>query len=173
MYVYIYTQVIFMDAASSFEYCMMWICVFENIFLCLCPHREMDRLGIITPSHQDLLIASVQQEVLSQMRHMQHTMVPVWAGEGSRPLLRRISFTSSMHFRETFNQWKYKEWLILIQENGKNCTFVNFHSVEFCENRDLDVETRMALSYCELRASSSYPVLFLIILLSVLWRLKC
>ncbi|XP_077955167.1 ephrin type-A receptor 4-A-like [Gasterosteus aculeatus] len=40
-------------------------------------HQEMDRLGIITPSHQDLLIASVQQEVLSQMRHMQHTMVPV------------------------------------------------------------------------------------------------
>nr|XP_019966131.1 PREDICTED: ephrin type-A receptor 4-A-like isoform X1 [Paralichthys olivaceus] len=40
-------------------------------------HQEMDRLGIITPSHQDRLIASVQQEMLSQMQHMQHTMVPV------------------------------------------------------------------------------------------------
>uniref|UniRef100_A0A4W6EQQ1 receptor protein-tyrosine kinase n=2 Tax=Lates TaxID=8186 RepID=A0A4W6EQQ1_LATCA len=40
-------------------------------------HQEMDRLGIITPSHQDILIASVQQEMLSQMQHMQHTMVPV------------------------------------------------------------------------------------------------
>uniref|UniRef100_A0A3P8TU52 receptor protein-tyrosine kinase n=1 Tax=Amphiprion percula TaxID=161767 RepID=A0A3P8TU52_AMPPE len=37
----------------------------------------MDRLGIITPSHQNILIASVQQEVLSQMQHMQHSMVPV------------------------------------------------------------------------------------------------
>uniref|UniRef100_A0A3B5LSG7 receptor protein-tyrosine kinase n=1 Tax=Xiphophorus couchianus TaxID=32473 RepID=A0A3B5LSG7_9TELE len=37
----------------------------------------MDRLGIITPSHQDILIASVQQEMLSQMQHMQHSMVPV------------------------------------------------------------------------------------------------
>uniref|UniRef100_A0A3P8TKR1 receptor protein-tyrosine kinase n=1 Tax=Amphiprion percula TaxID=161767 RepID=A0A3P8TKR1_AMPPE len=40
-------------------------------------HQEMDRLGIITPSHQNILIASVQQEVLSQMQHMQHSMVPV------------------------------------------------------------------------------------------------
>nr|XP_046265267.1 ephrin type-A receptor 4-like isoform X3 [Scatophagus argus] len=40
-------------------------------------HQEMDRLGVITPSHQDILMASVQQEVLSQMQHMQHTMVPV------------------------------------------------------------------------------------------------
>uniref|UniRef100_A0A3Q0SEK8 receptor protein-tyrosine kinase n=1 Tax=Amphilophus citrinellus TaxID=61819 RepID=A0A3Q0SEK8_AMPCI len=40
-------------------------------------HQEMDRLGIITPSHQDMLIASVQQEIFSQMQHMQHTMVPV------------------------------------------------------------------------------------------------
>ncbi|XP_040910746.1 ephrin type-A receptor 4-A-like isoform X2 [Toxotes jaculatrix] len=40
-------------------------------------HQEMDRLGIITASHQDILIASVQQEMLSQMQHMQHTMVPV------------------------------------------------------------------------------------------------
>uniref|UniRef100_A0A8D3CF46 receptor protein-tyrosine kinase n=1 Tax=Scophthalmus maximus TaxID=52904 RepID=A0A8D3CF46_SCOMX len=40
-------------------------------------HQEMDRLGIITPPHQDRLIASVQQEMLSQMQHMQHTMVPV------------------------------------------------------------------------------------------------
>uniref|UniRef100_A0A671YWV8 receptor protein-tyrosine kinase n=1 Tax=Sparus aurata TaxID=8175 RepID=A0A671YWV8_SPAAU len=40
-------------------------------------HQEMDRLGIITPSHQDILIASAQQEMLSQMQHMQHTMVPV------------------------------------------------------------------------------------------------
>ncbi|XP_034410978.1 LOW QUALITY PROTEIN: ephrin type-A receptor 4-A-like [Cyclopterus lumpus] len=40
-------------------------------------HQEMDRLGIITPSHQDIVIASVQQEMLSQMQHMQHTMVPV------------------------------------------------------------------------------------------------
>ncbi|KAF1383998.1 hypothetical protein PFLUV_G00137670 [Perca fluviatilis] len=40
-------------------------------------HQEMDRLGIITSSHQDILIASVQQEMLSQMQHMQHTMVPV------------------------------------------------------------------------------------------------
>ncbi|XP_061834730.1 ephrin type-A receptor 4-B-like isoform X1 [Nerophis lumbriciformis] len=37
-------------------------------------HQEMDRLGILTPSHQDVLVASVQQEMLSQM---QHTMVPV------------------------------------------------------------------------------------------------
>uniref|UniRef100_A0A3P8TL51 receptor protein-tyrosine kinase n=1 Tax=Amphiprion percula TaxID=161767 RepID=A0A3P8TL51_AMPPE len=48
-----------------------------NIYLCLCTRREMDRLGIITPSHQNILIASVQQEVLSQMQHMQHSMVPV------------------------------------------------------------------------------------------------
>ncbi|XP_010784228.1 ephrin type-A receptor 4-A isoform X1 [Notothenia coriiceps] len=40
-------------------------------------HQEMDRLGIITPSHQDIIIASVQQDMLSQMQHMQHTMVPV------------------------------------------------------------------------------------------------
>uniref|UniRef100_A0A665W162 receptor protein-tyrosine kinase n=1 Tax=Echeneis naucrates TaxID=173247 RepID=A0A665W162_ECHNA len=40
-------------------------------------HQEMDRLGIITPTHQDILIASVQQEMLSQMQHIQHTMVPV------------------------------------------------------------------------------------------------
>ncbi|XP_041804792.1 ephrin type-A receptor 4-A-like isoform X2 [Chelmon rostratus] len=40
-------------------------------------HQEMDRLGIITPSHQDILISSVQQEMLSHMQHMQHTMVPV------------------------------------------------------------------------------------------------
>uniref|UniRef100_A0A3Q3LF85 receptor protein-tyrosine kinase n=1 Tax=Mastacembelus armatus TaxID=205130 RepID=A0A3Q3LF85_9TELE len=40
-------------------------------------HQEMDRLGIITPTHQDILISSVQQEMLSQMQHMQHTMVPV------------------------------------------------------------------------------------------------
>ncbi|XP_037538226.1 ephrin type-A receptor 4-A [Nematolebias whitei] len=40
-------------------------------------HQEMDRLGIIVPSHQDLLFASVQQEMLSQMQHMQHSMVPV------------------------------------------------------------------------------------------------
>uniref|UniRef100_A0A8C8A0A2 receptor protein-tyrosine kinase n=1 Tax=Oryzias sinensis TaxID=183150 RepID=A0A8C8A0A2_9TELE len=40
-------------------------------------HQEMDRLGIITPSHQDMLIASVQQELLSRMQHMQHSMVPV------------------------------------------------------------------------------------------------
>uniref|UniRef100_A0A3Q2YHW8 receptor protein-tyrosine kinase n=1 Tax=Hippocampus comes TaxID=109280 RepID=A0A3Q2YHW8_HIPCM len=40
-------------------------------------HQEMDRLGIITPSHQDILVASAQQEILSQMQHMQHTMVPV------------------------------------------------------------------------------------------------
>ncbi|XP_068196349.1 ephrin type-A receptor 4-A-like [Antennarius striatus] len=40
-------------------------------------HQEMDRLGIITPSHQDILMASLQQEMLSQMQHMQHTMVPV------------------------------------------------------------------------------------------------
>uniref|UniRef100_A0A3B4Y6P7 receptor protein-tyrosine kinase n=1 Tax=Seriola lalandi dorsalis TaxID=1841481 RepID=A0A3B4Y6P7_SERLL len=40
-------------------------------------HQEMDRLGVITPSHQDILLASVQQEMLSQMQHMQHTMVPV------------------------------------------------------------------------------------------------
>ncbi|XP_061549601.1 ephrin type-A receptor 4-like isoform X2 [Phycodurus eques] len=40
-------------------------------------HQEMDRLGILTPSHQDILVASVQQEMLSRMQHMQHTMVPV------------------------------------------------------------------------------------------------
>ncbi|KAM9789937.1 ephrin type-A receptor 4-A-like [Neosynchiropus ocellatus] len=40
-------------------------------------HQELDRLGIITPSHQDMLIASVQQEMLAQMQHIQHTMVPV------------------------------------------------------------------------------------------------
>ncbi|KAF6727636.1 Ephrin type-A receptor 4-A [Oryzias melastigma] len=40
-------------------------------------HQEMDRLGIITPSHQDILIASVQQEMLSRMQHMQLSMVPV------------------------------------------------------------------------------------------------
>uniref|UniRef100_H3CFK3 receptor protein-tyrosine kinase n=1 Tax=Tetraodon nigroviridis TaxID=99883 RepID=H3CFK3_TETNG len=40
-------------------------------------HQEMDRLGIITPSHQDIITASLQQEMLSQIQHMQHTMVPV------------------------------------------------------------------------------------------------
>ncbi|XP_028328183.1 ephrin type-A receptor 4-like isoform X1 [Gouania willdenowi] len=40
-------------------------------------HQEMDRLGIITPTHQDVLLASAQQELLTQMQHMQHTMVPV------------------------------------------------------------------------------------------------
>nr|XP_061795277.1 ephrin type-A receptor 4-A-like [Nerophis lumbriciformis] len=40
-------------------------------------HQEMDRLGILSPSHQDILVASIQQEMLSQMQHMQHTMVPV------------------------------------------------------------------------------------------------
>ncbi|XP_068604470.1 ephrin type-A receptor 4-A-like [Brachionichthys hirsutus] len=40
-------------------------------------HQEMDRLGIITPSHQDMLTASAQREMLSQMQRMQHTMVPV------------------------------------------------------------------------------------------------
>ncbi|XP_061654039.1 ephrin type-A receptor 4-like [Phyllopteryx taeniolatus] len=40
-------------------------------------HQEMDRLGILTPSHQDILVASAQQEMLSRMQHMQHTMVPV------------------------------------------------------------------------------------------------
>uniref|UniRef100_A0A3B3ZGT9 receptor protein-tyrosine kinase n=1 Tax=Periophthalmus magnuspinnatus TaxID=409849 RepID=A0A3B3ZGT9_9GOBI len=43
----------------------------------ICIHRELDRLGIITPSHQDILLARVQQEMFSQMEHMQHTMVPV------------------------------------------------------------------------------------------------
>lgn len=50
-------------------------------FFCFCTHREMDRLGIITPSHQDIITASLQQEMLSQMQHMQHTMVPVWVGK--------------------------------------------------------------------------------------------
>ncbi|XP_075877235.1 ephrin type-A receptor 4-A-like [Nelusetta ayraudi] len=40
-------------------------------------HQEMDRLGIMTPSHQDIIMASLQQEVLSQMQHLQETMVPV------------------------------------------------------------------------------------------------
>ncbi|TWW72675.1 Ephrin type-A receptor 4-A [Takifugu flavidus] len=40
-------------------------------------HHEMDRLGILTASHQDIITASLQQEMLSQMQHMQHTMVPV------------------------------------------------------------------------------------------------
>ncbi|CAL9688863.1 unnamed protein product [Knipowitschia caucasica] len=40
-------------------------------------HQELERLGIITPSHQDILLARVQQEMFSQMEHMQHTMVPV------------------------------------------------------------------------------------------------
>ncbi|XP_076001135.1 ephrin type-A receptor 4-A-like [Genypterus blacodes] len=40
-------------------------------------HQEMDRLGIITLSHQDIITASVQQEMLSHMQHMDHRMVPV------------------------------------------------------------------------------------------------
>ncbi|XP_077470769.1 ephrin type-A receptor 4-A-like [Stigmatopora argus] len=40
-------------------------------------HQEMDRLGILSPSHQDVLVAGVQREMLSQMQHMQHAMVPV------------------------------------------------------------------------------------------------
>ncbi|XP_034038719.1 ephrin type-A receptor 4-like [Thalassophryne amazonica] len=40
-------------------------------------HQEMDRLGIMTASHQDIIIARVQQEMLTQMQQMQHTMVPV------------------------------------------------------------------------------------------------
>lgn len=56
-------------------------CEFDYFFVCFCTHREMDRLGIITPSHQDIITASLQQEMLSQMQHMQHTMVPVWVGK--------------------------------------------------------------------------------------------
>ncbi|XP_077579960.1 ephrin type-A receptor 4-A-like isoform X2 [Stigmatopora nigra] len=40
-------------------------------------HQEMDRLGILSPSHQDVLVAGVQREMLSQMQHIQHAMVPV------------------------------------------------------------------------------------------------
>lgn len=44
-----------------------------------------------------------------------------------------------MHFRETFHQWKYKEWRKLQEE--KSSTFVNFHPVKFSENHDLDMAT--------------------------------
>ncbi|KAM3866286.1 ephrin type-A receptor 4-like [Diretmus argenteus] len=40
-------------------------------------HQEMDRIGIVTLSHQDIIIASVQHEMLSQMQHIQEQMVPV------------------------------------------------------------------------------------------------
>uniref|UniRef100_A0A668A307 receptor protein-tyrosine kinase n=1 Tax=Myripristis murdjan TaxID=586833 RepID=A0A668A307_9TELE len=40
-------------------------------------HQEMDRIGIITLAHQDIIIASVQHEMLSQMQHIQNRMVPV------------------------------------------------------------------------------------------------
>ncbi|KAG7252688.1 hypothetical protein CRUP_006046 [Coryphaenoides rupestris] len=40
-------------------------------------HQELDRLGIVTPSHQDLILASVQHEMLSQMQQLQDRMVPV------------------------------------------------------------------------------------------------
>ncbi|CAL8324387.1 unnamed protein product [Arctogadus glacialis] len=40
-------------------------------------HQEMDRIGIITPSHQDIILASVQHEMLSQMQQLQDRMVPV------------------------------------------------------------------------------------------------
>ncbi|XP_071778192.1 ephrin type-A receptor 4-A-like isoform X2 [Centroberyx gerrardi] len=40
-------------------------------------HQEMDRIGIITLSHQDIIIASVQHEMLAQMQHIQDRMVPV------------------------------------------------------------------------------------------------
>lgn len=60
---------------------MSLIASLTTFFVCFCTHREMDRLGIITPSHQDIITASLQQEMLSQMQHMQHTMVPVWVGK--------------------------------------------------------------------------------------------
>jgi hypothetical protein len=51
----------------------------ENILLMVgfVVYREMDRIGIITPSHQDIILASVQHEMLSQMQQLQDRMVPV------------------------------------------------------------------------------------------------
>ncbi|XP_056149266.1 ephrin type-A receptor 4-A-like [Lampris incognitus] len=40
-------------------------------------HQEMDRIGIITLSHQDIILASLQHEMLSQMQHLEDRMVPV------------------------------------------------------------------------------------------------
>lgn len=56
---------------------MRLIVSFSTFLSLFCTRREMDRLGILTASHQDIITASLQQEMLSQMQHMQHTMVPV------------------------------------------------------------------------------------------------
>ncbi|XP_062337408.1 ephrin type-A receptor 4-like [Osmerus eperlanus] len=40
-------------------------------------HQDMARAGILTASHQDLILASLQQEMLSQMQQVQDGMVPV------------------------------------------------------------------------------------------------
>lgn len=87
---------------SLWDWWWVWALFF---FFAFCTHREMDRLGIITPSHQDIITASLQQEMLSQMQHMQRTMVPVWVGKKDGNLFREeFSFTSSVHFRGTFRR---------------------------------------------------------------------
>lgn len=84
----------------------------------------MDRLGIITPSHQDIITASLQQEM---MQHMQHAMVPVWEREKDANMFREeFSFTSSVHFRGTFGQ----------NEREKSSTFANYHPVEFSKKKE-------------------------------------
>lgn len=55
------------------------------------------------------------------------------------------------------------------REREKRSTFVNFHPVEFSKNHDLDVATdSIKLLRAQTEASSSYPVLFFNISLSVL-----
>lgn len=69
-----------LPASTSFSVrCLYEInCEFQHLPLFFsCARREMDRLGILTASHQDIITASLQREMLSQMQHVQHTMVPV------------------------------------------------------------------------------------------------
>ncbi|KAK0131743.1 Ephrin type-A receptor 4 [Merluccius polli] len=61
-------------------------------------HQEMDRIGIITPSHQDIILASVQHEMLSQMQQLQDRMVP-----------RNVMYLIRMHFRGDFQNVKTLE----------------------------------------------------------------
>lgn len=161
---------------------MLWIrvvfppCV--NMHVCVCAHREMDRLGIITPSHQDILIASAQQEMLSQMQHMQHTMVPVWAGGRIQTQKNFFHLPHPCTLEGPCHRWEYDERSeVKVRSEGrrKAALFVNFHTVEFSENPpDADVAAdSIKLRRAQTEASSSYPVLLLIILLSVSWRLTC
>ena len=139
---------------SSFEY-MLFFSVCVNMRVCVCTHREMDRLGIITPSHQDILIASAQQEMLSQMQHMQHTMVPVWAGGRIQTQKNFFHLPHPCTLEGPCHRWEYDERReVKVRSEGrrKAALFVNFHTVEFSEKPPLmRTWPQIALSYSELR----------------------